>query len=385
MAMAAIDPKHHIGGMGYDSMHYPQTNFNNPWTAAQTASSTTAHMYPTSSMPTSSYAKPNSIPMPQYSMPTSAPTSYPTAYSQPELINPRHTGYDSGYASATSHPVTYAPSASIASYAPMNSYAHSLVAHQHDQQDQRRGSTTSDSASIAHSHSSFGDAIEASRGMVAMSQTDITPRNIYGPRPGDRTALDSYGFPSAHSSHSSISSNGSAYGGGHYGYASSVADSQADYSSASESADGLSYSRTLPRPAGLPGMHGGGGIVVLPPSPASMMGSFNSKVSASAQKKHKCRVCEKRFTRPSSLQTHLYSHTGEKPFACDVAGCGRNFSVVSNLRRHRKVHKSAAAAAAAGAADARSVAANEDGDDENEAADRGSPASSWTSERHHQH
>ena len=26
-------------------------------------------------------------------------------------------------------------------------------------------------------------------------------------------------------------------------------------------------------------------------------------------------------------------------FLCDVDGCGRHFSVVSNLRRHRKVHK----------------------------------------------
>jgi hypothetical protein len=26
-------------------------------------------------------------------------------------------------------------------------------------------------------------------------------------------------------------------------------------------------------------------------------------------------------------------------FACEVEGCGRHFSVVSNLRRHKKVHK----------------------------------------------
>jgi uncharacterized Zn-finger protein len=70
-----------------------------------------------------------------------------------------------------------------------------------------------------------------------------------------------------------------------------------------------------------------------------MMGQFSSKQQSTAQKKHKCRVCDKRFTRPSSLQTHMYSHTGEKPFVCEHPGCGRPFSVVSNLRRHSKVHQ----------------------------------------------
>lgn len=88
-----------------------------------------------------------------------------------------------------------------------------------------------------------------------------------------------------------------------------------------------------------------------------MMTQFSSKMPSNTQKKHKCKVCDKRFTRPSSLQTHMYSHTGEKrefspraqfartlliiypAYACDVEGCGRHFSVVSNLRRHKKVHK----------------------------------------------
>ena len=30
---------------------------------------------------------------------------------------------------------------------------------------------------------------------------------------------------------------------------------------------------------------------------------------------------------------------GSLAFPCDVDGCGRYFSVVSNLRRHRKVHR----------------------------------------------
>ncbi|CAG8775021.1 4392_t:CDS:2 [Gigaspora margarita] len=71
-----------------------------------------------------------------------------------------------------------------------------------------------------------------------------------------------------------------------------------------------------------------------PPVPAqTMMTTFNSKTVSSTPKRYKCNICQKRFTRPSSLQTHTYSHTGEK-----LEGCGRHFSVVSNLRRHQKIH-----------------------------------------------
>ncbi|EAQ89345.1 hypothetical protein CHGG_05964 [Chaetomium globosum CBS 148.51] len=169
----------------------------------------------------------------------------------------------------------------------------------------------------------FQDALEASQGMLSMSQD--TPRNIYDVRNRARGSADSYGFPSTHSSTSSISSAGfSGYYGG------SVDGSVSDYSAAGSDIESLS-GRTLPRPQGL--------MSSQPPAPQSMMGSFSSRVSSSAQKKHKCKVCDKRFTRPSSLQTHMYSHTGEKPFGCEVEGCGRRFSVVSNLRRHKKVHK----------------------------------------------
>ncbi|KAI7877288.1 hypothetical protein K492DRAFT_171818 [Lichtheimia hyalospora FSU 10163] len=55
--------------------------------------------------------------------------------------------------------------------------------------------------------------------------------------------------------------------------------------------------------------------------------------------KYFCSYCRKGFSRPSSLRTHTYSHTGEKPFVCTVKGCHRRFNVHSNLRRHLRTHQ----------------------------------------------
>jgi len=48
------------------------------------------------------------------------------------------------------------------------------------------------------------------------------------------------------------------------------------------------------------------------PAQLSMVSSLASTVLAETQKKHVCKICDKRFARPSALQTHMYSHTGEK-------------------------------------------------------------------------
>ncbi|KAG0074326.1 hypothetical protein BGZ92_003436 [Podila epicladia] len=61
--------------------------------------------------------------------------------------------------------------------------------------------------------------------------------------------------------------------------------------------------------------------------------------ASSASGRYKCQYCSKRFSRPSSLRIHTYSHTGERPFKCSEEGCGRQFSVQSNMRRHLRVHR----------------------------------------------
>lgn len=331
--------RHHLGSMGFDHMPYSAgpPHFTNPW-GSNPPPHASSHMFPTAlaasnmgydSLPKPQTARTTTVSMPYSSLPASAPPigngSFPNLpYSQSELLgssqdllsNSRST-YDQSYSSAPSQTTTsYATHAGT--YAPVGSYGQSLMQQQQQQQqdgtrrlsqrsvaapsevfDTKDTNILSSNAPLTQSQSAFGDALDGARGMVAMSQ-DITPRNIYGPRMGDRSSPDSYGFPATHSAHSSISSGTYPQ----YYTGSSAESSITDYSSASESLDQMP-SRTLPRPSGL-------SINTLPPAPQSMMGSFNSKVSSNTQKKHKCKVCDKRFTRPSSLQTHMYSHTGEK-------------------------------------------------------------------------
>ena len=66
-------------------------------------------------------------------------------------------------------------------------------------------------------------------------------------------------------------------------------------------------------------------------------GFFNSN-NESRDKKHVCTICEKRFVRASSLRVHVVSHTIGKAYTCPWPGCGAQFSVQSNMRRHERRH-----------------------------------------------
>ncbi|CDH57875.1 predicted protein [Lichtheimia corymbifera JMRC:FSU:9682] len=75
-------------------------------------------------------------------------------------------------------------------------------------------------------------------------------------------------------------------------------------------------------------------------TPTASSSSSSSTVSDHKTiNKYFCSYCRKGFSRPSSLRTHTYSHTGEKPFVCNVEGCHRRFNVHSNLRRHLRTHQ----------------------------------------------
>lgn len=59
-----------------------------------------------------------------------------------------------------------------------------------------------------------------------------------------------------------------------------------------------------------------------------------------SQDRYICQTRNKAFSRPSSLRIHSHSHTGEKTFKCPHQGCGKAFSVRSNMKRHeRRCHR----------------------------------------------
>ncbi|KAL9620740.1 MAG: hypothetical protein Q9160_004753 [Pyrenula sp. 1 TL-2023] len=143
------------------------------------------------------------------------------------------------------------------------------------------------------------DAMDASRGMIAFSQLSPTPHNFHGTG-SMRTATDSFEFPRT-SSVSSCSNSS------HQGY-----DYYMPSASGSTGGDPTDGGSSVASDTGIwPGSSNSAYAFVHISPPKSMMGQFSSNLSGT-QKKHKCKICEKRFTRPSSLQTHMYSHTGEK-------------------------------------------------------------------------
>lgn len=143
-------------------------------------------------------------------------------------------------------------------------------------------------------HHHFTDTLDSARGMVAMSQAAAAAAAVSSRQPPNRND----GFYPTHSANSSISSAGSF--NGYYG--GSVDSSATDYS------DSTGFPPENRRPT-LPKL---ASSMTPIPVQGALMTTFSSKISTSSQKKHKCKVCDKRFTRPSSLQTHTYSHTGEK-------------------------------------------------------------------------
>lgn len=68
----------------------------------------------------------------------------------------------------------------------------------------------------------------------------------------------------------------------------------------------------------------------------SQIGQLNFHRKFHNNPRYRCHVCSKPFLRPSDIEKHMRTHTGEKPYDCKI--CPKSFAQLGALQQHERIH-----------------------------------------------
>lgn len=68
----------------------------------------------------------------------------------------------------------------------------------------------------------------------------------------------------------------------------------------------------------------------------NLSGNTKRRLSQKNPATYACELCDKKFTRPYNLKSHLRTHTNERPFIC--SSCGKAFARQHDRKRHEDLH-----------------------------------------------
>uniref|UniRef100_A0AAQ4PGF4 Si:ch211-212k18.5 n=1 Tax=Gasterosteus aculeatus aculeatus TaxID=481459 RepID=A0AAQ4PGF4_GASAC len=177
----------------------------------------------------------------------------------------------------------------------------------------------------------------ADNGRKSTGAASSSPTHPSTATPVSAASLLLTGLPSSLFPQPSVSKSGASHVNGNRAQSSTTYSSLS--SSAISSTIGSSVNPQTPSPFG----HSNGISFQAPSLPATSQSqdpqasSSLSSASSAGRAQHVCRFCGKVLSSDSSLQIHLRSHTGERPYQCPV--CLSRFTTRENLKAHFLRHR----------------------------------------------
>jgi hypothetical protein len=77
-----------------------------------------------------------------------------------------------------------------------------------------------------------------------------------------------------------------------------------------------------------------------PDDPSRPLSNLHRTPINPGQYRNKCRFCPSTFQKSEHLSRHERSHTKQRPYVCDIPGCGKAFTRGDSLTRHLRLHES---------------------------------------------